>query len=92
MCRINRNLFHWVIENLIKNSIDAMDGEGVLKCSVKLIRNKAVVDITDNGKGVSRDQMKSILSPDLPPKSEVGVWVCLWLSELSQTIIAAIFM
>ena len=31
LCRINRNLFHWVIENLIKNSIDAMEGEGVLK-------------------------------------------------------------
>lgn len=68
LCRINRNLFHWVIENLIKNSIDAMDGEGVLKCSVKLIRNKAVVDITDNGKGVSRDQVKSIFKPGFTTK------------------------
>lgn len=68
LCRINRNLFHWVIENLIKNSIDAMDGEGVLRCSVKLIRNKAVVDITDNGKGVSRDQMKSIFKPGFTTK------------------------
>jgi nitrogen-specific signal transduction histidine kinase len=68
LCRINRNLFHWVIENLIKNSIDAMEGEGVLKCSVKLIKNKAVVDITDNGKGVSRDQMKSIFKPGFTTK------------------------
>ncbi len=68
LCRINRNLFHWVIENLIKNSIDAMEGEGVLKCSVKLIKNKAVVDITDSGKGVSRDQMKSIFKPGFTTK------------------------
>jgi two-component system, sporulation sensor kinase D len=68
LCRINRNLFHWVIENLIKNSIDAMDGEGLLKCSVKLIKNKAVVDITDSGKGVSRDQMKSIFKPGFTTK------------------------
>lgn len=68
LCRINRNLFHWVIENLIKNSIDAMGGEGVLKCSVKLIKNKAVVDITDSGKGVSRDQMKSIFKPGFTTK------------------------
>jgi signal transduction histidine kinase len=66
--RINRNLFHWVIENLIKNSIDAMEGEGVLRCSVKLIKNNAVVDITDNGKGVSRDQMKSIFKPGFTTK------------------------
>ena len=68
LCRINRNLFHWVIENLIKNSIDAMEGEGVLKCSVKLIKNKAVVDITDSGKGVSRNQMKSIFKPGFTTK------------------------
>jgi nitrogen-specific signal transduction histidine kinase len=68
LCRINRNLFHWVIESLIKNSIDAMEGEGVLKCSVKLIKNKAVVDITDSGKGVSRDQMKSIFKPGFTTK------------------------
>lgn len=68
LCRINRNLFHWVIENLIKNSIDAMEGEGVLRCSVKLIKNNAVVDITDNGKGVSRDQMKSIFKPGFTTK------------------------
>jgi signal transduction histidine kinase len=57
-----------VIENLIKNSIDAMEGEGVLRCSVKLIKNNAVVDITDNGKGVSRDQMKSIFKPGFTTK------------------------
>ena len=68
LCRINRNLFHWVIENLIKNSIDAMEGEGVRKCRVKLIKNKAVVDITDSGKGVSRDQMKSIFKPGFTTK------------------------
>jgi signal transduction histidine kinase len=45
-----------------------MEGEGVLRCSVKLIKNSAVVDITDNGKGVSRDQMKSIFKPGFTTK------------------------
>jgi two-component system, sporulation sensor kinase D len=68
MCSINKNLFHWVIENLVKNSIDAMDGEGKLTCSVKQLKNKAVVDITDTGKGIPSNQMKSVFKPGFTTK------------------------
>ena len=68
MCSINKNLFHWVIENLVKNSIDAMDGAGTLSCSVKQLKNKAVVDITDTGKGIPSNQMKSVFKPGFTTK------------------------
>ncbi len=65
---MNKNLFHWVIENLVKNSIDAMEGEGRLTCSVKQLKNKAVVDITDTGKGIPSNQMKSVFKPGYTTK------------------------
>ena len=68
VCSINKNLFHWVIENLVKNSIDAMDGAGRLSCSVKQLKNKAVVDITDTGKGIPSNQMKSVFKPGYTTK------------------------
>ncbi|MDA1182380.1 MAG: ATP-binding protein [Bacteroidetes bacterium] len=68
LCNLNKNLFQWVIENLIKNSIDAMSGEGKLRCSVKQIKNKVVIDMIDNGKGIPRDQMKSVFKPGFTTK------------------------
>jgi len=68
MVSMNKNLFHWVIENLVKNSIDAMEGEGRLTCSVKQLKNKAVVDITDTGKGIPSNQMKSVFKPGYTTK------------------------
>lgn len=68
MVSMNKNLFHWVIENLVKNSIDAMEGEGRLTCSVKQLKNKALVDITDTGKGIPSNQMKSVFKPGYTTK------------------------
>lgn len=67
-CAINKNLFHWVIENLVKNSIDAMEGEGHLICAVKQLKQKAVIDITDTGKGIPNNQMKSVFKPGFTTK------------------------
>jgi two-component system, sporulation sensor kinase D len=68
MCKLNKNLFHWVIENLVKNSIDAMEGEGRLTCSVKQLKQRAVLDITDTGKGIPSNQMKSVFKPGFTTK------------------------
>lgn len=68
MCSMNKNLFHWVIENLVKNSIDAMEGEGKLVCTVKQLKQKAVLDITDTGKGIPSNQMKSVFKPGFTTK------------------------
>lgn len=68
ICKLNKNLFHWVIENLVKNSIDAMEGEGRLTCSVKQLKQRAVLDITDTGKGIPSNMMKSVFKPGFTTK------------------------
>lgn len=65
---LNVNLFNWVVENLIKNSIDAMEGRGNLAFHVVKKNDKLVVDFTDNGKGIPRNQMKNIFKPGFTTK------------------------
>jgi sensor histidine kinase YesM len=65
---INENLFNWVIENLVKNSVDAMNGEGVLTCSVLYRNQRMYLDITDTGKGIPRNQMSDIFKPGFTTK------------------------
>jgi K+-sensing histidine kinase KdpD len=65
---MNVNLFQWVIENLVKNSVDAMDGSGKLRCIVESKNNRVFMDITDTGKGISRSQVKDIFKPGFTTK------------------------
>lgn len=65
---LNINLFDWVIENLTKNSIDAMEGKGKLKYSVLKKHGRVYIDITDNGKGISRNHFKTIFKPGYTTK------------------------
>jgi nitrogen-specific signal transduction histidine kinase len=66
--QMNVNLFQWVIENLVKNSVDAMDGKGDLNCTVESKGNKVWMDITDTGKGIARNQIKDIFKPGFTTK------------------------
>ncbi len=68
LVEINENLFNWVIENLVKNSVDAMNGEGVLTCSVLYRNHRMYLDITDTGKGIPRNQMSDIFKPGFTTK------------------------
>lgn len=52
--RLNPDLFSWVVENLIKNGVDAMEGKGVLMVRLKQKGHHAILDISDTGKGVAR--------------------------------------
>lgn len=65
---INVNLFNWVVENLIKNSIDAMDGKGDLHFVIDQKNDKVIVDFSDNGKGIPRNQLKNIFKPGFTTK------------------------
>ena len=65
---MNMNLFQWVIENLVKNSVDAMEGEGKLQCLVESKGNKVYMDIVDTGKGILRGQAKDIFKPGFTTK------------------------
>lgn len=67
-CGINYNLFGWVIENLIKNSIDAMDGLGILVFKLTSRNNKVIIDITDSGKGIPRNKFKTVFKPGYTTK------------------------
>jgi signal transduction histidine kinase len=65
---LNVNLFDWVIENLIKNSIDAMEGKGKLLMTVSVKNHKVFVDISDNGKGMPRNNFKAVFKPGFTTK------------------------
>lgn len=65
---VNENLLNWVIENLVKNSVDAMDGVGSIQCKMQSIPGKIYIDITDTGKGIPRNQMKDIFKPGFTSK------------------------
>jgi signal transduction histidine kinase len=66
--KINVNLFNWVVENLIKNSIDAMEGRGELLFKVYFRNQKVIIDFIDNGKGIQRNQMTDIFKPGFTTK------------------------
>lgn len=66
--KINLDLFEWVIENIIKNSMDAINETG--KIVVKIIENKKTIfiDIIDNGRGVKKTLFKQIFEPGFTSK------------------------
>lgn len=65
---ISSSLFSWVIENLTKNAVDAMEGVGKISYSVSQSDSMVYVDITDTGKGISRSKYKQIFSPGYTTK------------------------
>ncbi len=60
---VNTSLFDWVIENVCKNAIDALEGIGKLIVSISDQGQNVFIDISDNGKGIPRSQFKSIFKP-----------------------------
>jgi signal transduction histidine kinase len=60
---ISETLIGWVIENLIKNGVDAIKGEGEISCSISYDSKHVFLDITDNGKGISKSKFKSVFLP-----------------------------
>lgn len=65
---LNVALFSWVIENLCKNAIDAMDNQGTITIGLKEKNGTVVIDITDTGKGVHKSQFKTIFQPGYSTK------------------------
>jgi hypothetical protein len=65
---LNEALFSWVIENLCKNAMDAMNGEGTITISLKEKENNVIVDLSDTGKGLHKSQYKTIFQPGYSTK------------------------
>lgn len=65
---INKQLYSWVIENLIKNAIDAMKGKGKLDLTINIIENKVKIFITDSGKGIAKNKFKKVFETGFTSK------------------------
>lgn len=67
--QLNVPLFEWVIENLCKNAIDAMDGSGSIYITVSRNDKECMIDVKDTGKGIERKKFKTIFTPGFTTKS-----------------------
>lgn len=65
---VNAHLFSWVIENLIKNAIDAMSGQGKVTISLYEEKTQVIIDVSDNGKGIPKSHFKAVFNPGFTSK------------------------
>ncbi len=77
---VNKYLFEWVIENLCKNAIDAMSGNGTIRIEITEEARNVNIDITDTGKGIPKRQHRTIFNPGYTSK-KIGWGLGLTLSE-----------
>lgn len=68
LVNLNMSLIQWVVENLCKNAIDAMSGNGVIEIDIFKEKNKSVVEVTDTGKGMSPREQKKVFKTGFSTK------------------------
>lgn len=76
---VSKPLFEWVIENLCKNAVDAMEGKGTIKVSLKEIPEGLIIDISDTGKGIPKSKFKTVFEPGYTTKNRgwgLGLSLC----------------
>ncbi|MCM1070358.1 MAG: ATP-binding protein [[Clostridium] fimetarium] len=66
--RLSAPLVEWVMENLIKNAVDAMEGTGSITVATSTDGGKARVTVTDTGKGIPRKNQKTVFNPGFTTK------------------------
>jgi signal transduction histidine kinase len=66
--KISAPLFDWVIENLLKNALDAMEGKGSIKIDVQDGQQNVVLDVSDTGKGISKQNIARVFKPGFTTK------------------------
>lgn len=66
--KVSAPLFDWVIENLLKNALDAMDGKGSIALDINEGPNDVIIDITDSGKGISKQHIANVFKPGFTTK------------------------
>lgn len=65
---INAPLFDWVIENLLKNALDSMEGKGKIDIQINNEPTQVVIDVTDSGKGISKKNFANVFKPGFTTK------------------------
>ena len=66
--KMNASLFEWVIENLCKNAVDAMEGEGSITLSLWKEDSRVVIEVQDTGKGIKKKDIKNVFTPGFTTK------------------------
>lgn len=66
--RANASLFEWVIENLCKNAVDAMEGAGTITLHLEEFDDKAIVEVSDTGKGIRKKDIRNVFTPGFTTK------------------------
>ena len=66
--KMNAQLFEWVIENLCKNAVDAMEGKGRIDLTLTDEDHRVVVEVSDNGKGIRKKDVKNVFTPGFTTK------------------------
>lgn len=65
---INAPLFDWVVENLVKNALDAMEGLGEIEMTIDKVNGQVSIDVSDTGKGISKSKFKQVFEPGFSTK------------------------
>ena len=65
---ISAPLFDWVIENLLKNALDAMEGKGKITVTISQAAGEVIIDVSDTGKGISRQNITKVFKPGFTTK------------------------
>jgi hypothetical protein len=76
---VNGPLFDWVIENLLKNALDAMEGKGILNINIKNETTQVTLDVIDSGKGISKQNIRNVFKPGFTTKKRgwgLGLTLC----------------
>ncbi|HET7115332.1 MAG TPA: HAMP domain-containing sensor histidine kinase [Hanamia sp.] len=68
MAKISGPLFDWVIENLLKNALDAINGKGTINIKIKSMTGRVIIDIHDSGKGISKQNLTKVFKPGFTTK------------------------
>lgn len=68
IAKISPPLFDWVIENLLKNALDAMEGKGNIIINIEKNRSQIFIDVIDNGKGISKKNVSKVFKPGFTTK------------------------
>jgi len=66
--QMNQHLFDWVVENLIRNSLDAMGGKGKISATIYQEDNYVCIDLSDTGKGIPTNKQKTVFKPGYSTK------------------------
>ena len=66
--KLSGPLFDWVVENLLKNALDAMDGKGSIHVDISQTDTNVIIDVTDTGKGISKQNISRVFRPGFTTK------------------------